>query len=62
MITCSRCQQEIDSPAPTGEGFTAGYYVVAAWQDFCNDGEVYVCDACMWADHRYIAVYGKVQG
>jgi len=37
---------------------TAGYYVASAWQKCANPGEVYICDACMWADPRYIADYG----
>lgn len=62
-LWCSRCRQEIkNARPPLGEGMTAGYYVVDDyWQRFCNMGERYVCDACMWADERYIAVYGKVQ-
>lgn len=38
---------------------TAGYYVAAAWSAFTNPGELYVCESCMWADPRYIAVYGR---
>jgi hypothetical protein len=58
MVTCDRCKKEVDSPPPTGEGMTAGYY--HNWTQFTNPGEVNVCDECMWADARYIAVYGNV--
>lgn len=61
-VVCSRCGHPVaHSRRPQGFGMTAGYYVVAAWRDFCNPGEVYVCDACMWADPRYRAIYGVVQ-
>ena len=39
------------------ESITAGYY--RGWTEFTNPGELIVCDACMHADPRYIAVYGK---
>jgi len=54
---CSRCHKDTGSPLPDG-GMTAGYYVAAGWPEFANPGEVYICDACMWADPRYQAVYG----
>lgn len=37
---------------------TAGYYLAAAFPQFAHPGEIYICDDCMWADPRYIAVYG----
>jgi hypothetical protein len=38
---------------------TAGYYVASAWEKYANrEWEVFICDACMWADPRYIADYG----
>lgn len=62
-ITCSRCGQPVDSAPPCpSRPFTAGYYVAAAWADFANPGEEYICDACMFADPRYIAVYGQHPG
>ena len=59
-IDCSRCGRIIESPSPEPGECTAGYYVASGWPQFANPGEVYICDACMWADPRYIAVYGKV--
>lgn len=55
---CSRCEKilEIDTNAI----MTAGYYVASAWSQFCDPTDVYVCDACMWSDPRYIAIYGKM--
>lgn len=38
---------------------TAGYYLAVSWAEFTDAGEVYVCDACMWADPRYILIYGR---
>lgn len=55
---CSRCLEAIKDFEPPGDGMTAGYYVAAAWGKYANPGEVYICDACMWADARYIADYG----
>ena len=41
--------------------FTSGYYdVTRAWKDFARLGEKRVCDNCMWADPKYIAIYGDV--
>lgn len=43
--------------------FTCGYYNVRRgtyWHKFANEGELQVCDNCMWDDPRYIAVYGVV--
>ncbi len=57
---CSRCNKDTGSPLLDG-GMTAGYYHVEGtngWGQFANPGEVFICDACMWADPRYIAVYG----
>jgi hypothetical protein len=61
-VTCSRCHEVIPgSKLPDGT-MTAGYYVVepgSGWQEYAKPGEQYLCDGCMWADPRYIAVYGK---
>lgn len=57
---CDRCKQPIkDFTPPTGEGFTVGYY--HNWTEFMDPGERIVCGACIWADPRYIAVYGRVR-
>jgi hypothetical protein len=54
---CDRCKEVIkDFHQPTAGGMTAGYYY--RWYDFMDPGEEVVCDACMWADPRYIAAYG----
>ena len=40
---------------------TAGYYVVTGtggWAEYAKPGEQFVCDACMWADPAYQAIYG----
>ena len=39
---------------------TAGYYDVRAggWAECAKPGEQFVCDACMWADPAYQAIYG----
>jgi hypothetical protein len=56
---CDRCKRDIkDFRQPDAGGMTAGYYY--RWFDFTDPGEEVVCDECMWADPRYIAVYGKM--
>ena len=64
-IICDRCKSTV-------EGFlddsfksiimTAGYYQVdrGYWKDYAHENEIYVCDACMFADPRYIRTYGKL--
>lgn len=59
-IVCSRCGQQVDGYS--GQGFTAGYYNVQAgshWAKYANEGETCVCDACMWADPRYLKDYPR---
>jgi hypothetical protein len=58
MITCSRCDAQIEE-----SGFpdmTAGYYDCRTgyWHKFALPGETFLCDACMFKDEKYIAVYG----
>jgi hypothetical protein len=61
-IRCDRCKQIIDG-AVVESRFSSGVYVIPTmWEDFANPGEQFVCDACMWADPRYVAVYGKNPG
>lgn len=38
-----------------------GYYVVnkKPWSKFADPGETHVCDNCMWADDRYVKVFGR---
>lgn len=57
---CSRCQTVLRHFVPPDEcEMTAGYYLASAWPQYANPGEIYICDACMWADPRYVAVYGN---
>lgn len=66
-VTCDRCKQQIDGirePADPATGFvgaTGGFYETGnpeGWGKYADPGERIVCDACMHADPRYIAVYG----
>lgn len=41
------------------EHMTAGFYRRSGWSEFFNDHEERVCDECMWADARYVKVYGR---
>jgi hypothetical protein len=55
-VHCDRCKKEVEGFIDEAGGMSAGVYV--DWMDFFNPGEHIVCDACMWADPRYIAIYG----
>lgn len=65
-VTCDRCGKTIEGlhfpadPEPGSIGGTSGYYDTSGqtWGQFAKPGEMTVCDACMWADPRYIAAYG----
>jgi hypothetical protein len=63
MRYCCRCQKLVENEVHVMGGMTAGYYDVRgnAWEQFSNPGEDFICDACMWSDPRYIAVYGIVK-
>lgn len=41
------------------EDCTGGFYRRSGWPDFFDAGEERVCDDCMFADPRYIKVYGR---
>lgn len=57
---CSRCNKDISElVVHNSEGMTMGYYGAADWSAFSNPGEIYICDACMFQDPRYITVYGR---
>lgn len=56
---CSRCYKDLTGLiALSDEGMTMGYYRAKGWVEFCNPGEVNICDECMFKDPRYIAIYG----
>jgi hypothetical protein len=58
MSKCDRCGKPLDISREGDGGMTCGYYL--RWSLFMDPGETRVCDACAWADPRYIAVYGVV--
>ena len=58
---CSRCLKDLSSlMRTTTDVFTCGYYEVASgtWSKYATPGEVFLCDACMFADSRYIQDHG----
>jgi hypothetical protein len=64
-VVCDRCKATVEGLRTMR--FTGGFYEVQAdlrtlditsWSRYANPGEKIVCDACMHADPRYIAVYG----
>lgn len=59
-VLCDRCHQAVEGWLPDATGMSAGVYV--GWPDQMNPGEYVVCDRCMWADPRYIAIYGHHSG
>lgn len=54
-IVCDRCNQVVKHAAKDCGGYTAGYYEVADgfWHKFAKEGEVRLCDRCMWSDPKY---------
>ena len=63
-VVCSRCQKGVEGshPEDSSSGCTAGYYDCRSgpWAEFSGVSEDFLCDACMFKDPKYIAVYGKV--
>ncbi len=62
VAECSRCKADLSELWKVStKDMTVGYYEVreGPWAKFANPGERYLCDACMWKDPRYIAVYGE---
>lgn len=61
-VMCSRCNTFITGSDSSDhlQGFTCGYYDLSGgnWKDFARQGEVYICDTCMFSDPKYIAIYG----
>ena len=59
-VKCDRCKAYVNGMET--KSATGGFYKVGAgtaWAKFANEGESIVCDACMFDDPRYIAIYGK---
>lgn len=62
-IKCDRCGKEIEGIEIQGLG-TAGFYRLtgSSWETYRRSpNEDVICDACMWADPQYIAIYGRHQ-
>jgi hypothetical protein len=58
VVRCDRCKKLVDAPPPSSNDATCGYY--HGWRELMDAGEHDVCDACMWADPRYIHIFGKM--
>ncbi len=56
-VTCDRCKQIVEGIR--GEGFTAGFYDMAKWDEYRRENEQYVCKSCMFADPQYVERYGS---
>jgi len=65
-VTCDRCKRVVEglefagSEAAGQLGGTSGFYRcrdLGEWDQFANEGEKVVCDACMFKDPRYRRVY-----
>jgi len=51
---CSRCNQFVfPPPSPATFDLTTLY-----WSQFASPGELLLCASCLYADYRYIAVWG----
>jgi hypothetical protein len=56
-VTCDRCKQLVEGIR--SEEFSAGFYDMTKWEEYRRDNERYVCDACMFADPKYVERYGS---
>jgi NTP pyrophosphatase (non-canonical NTP hydrolase) len=60
-IKCDRCGKEVEGIDAPGIA-TGGFYQLTGtcWQELrLNGDENVICDECMFADPKYIAIYGK---
>lgn len=64
LVYCDRCHKQVRD-AYRSHDTTAGFYDVVPglhgknhWSRFAREGERNICDACMWADRKYIEAYG----
>jgi hypothetical protein len=58
-LTCPRCKTAVEGSASWSPGqMTVGWYHRAGWAGFMRADEQLLCDACMWAEPRYVEVYG----
>jgi len=57
-VTCDRCKKIVEGIR--GEGFTAGFYDMAKWEEYrLDENERQVCESCMFADPKYVERYGS---
>ena len=65
LVYCDRCNQRVPGAYQTNTA-TSGFYDLTPgprgknqWAKYAREGERKVCDACMWADPKYIAEHGQ---
>lgn len=63
-IVCDRCGETVHGKmyAKTNKvpGATVGfYYLTDGWSKYAREGEVRLCDNCMWSDEKYLADYPR---
>lgn len=59
LVRCDRCHKAVE--CSLNPDCTSGIYDTrpgSYWARFSNENERIVCDQCIWADPRYIEVYG----
>ena len=54
VSACSRCDRFVFLPPASATFDVTSLY----WSQFANPGETLLCAACLYADYRYIAVWG----
>lgn len=59
-VWCDRCHSAVEGFMPDAIGMSGGVYV--GWTQYMDPGEHVVCDHCMWADERFLAVYPYMRG
>lgn len=59
-VQCDRCKRYVEGFLPGAGRCSAGVYV--GWTEFMNFGEYIICDACMWKNDKFLAVYPQQRG
>jgi hypothetical protein len=57
-IICDRCKQVVEGIQAENE-FTGGFFDMTKWEEYRRENELRVCDACMFADPKYLERYGS---
>lgn len=60
-VHCDRCHTDVEGFLPDAESsMSGGVYI--GWHAYMNDGELVICDRCMWSDERFLKDYPYMRG